>query len=114
MDFTKKKILKDFNKLYNFQIAEYKQKNKSHTFKNEQEMFNILAYYNLSVLVYDAINQYKQQMDHENPIIVLSCINLLLFKISVDIIKEVDKIDKKQAELLLKKCFTLLQNVRKE
>jgi hypothetical protein len=114
MDWTKKKILKDLANLYNFEMAQHKQQTKQNLAQDEEELYNTLTYYNLSVLLRDAINTYGQHMDHEDPDKVFSSINFLLFQIAGDIIKEVDKIDKKKANKLLKDSLELLKTVREE
>jgi hypothetical protein len=114
MNLNKRKVFKDLIKLYGHELAIHKQKHGAELHKNEEELYEILTYYHLSVQIREAINQYGEWMRHLEIEKVYSSINFLLFQISGDILKEVDKIDVKKANKILKNSIELLKNVRAE
>ncbi|MEM4379101.1 MAG: hypothetical protein QXL01_00240 [Thermoplasmatales archaeon] len=111
MDLFQEKLLKELSKKYNFDIAVFKQQSKQ-DFTDKLDKLETITYYHLIRLIVDAINEYTINNTHQEPKRLYSSITYLLFQIAGDILKQIDKIDKKYSEKVFQSSLELIDKTR--
>jgi hypothetical protein len=105
---SQERIFRELKKTYAHQIARLG----LDTETDKKKAYSILTFYNLSVLINAAVNDYEKSQDPSDAKLTKSAIIHLLSLVNGDILKEMDQIDSKYSDSVLYNALKLTQKTR--